>query len=133
MPSWEEAALDAAESRRLGSRLRPGDAEKLAVSVDTSEQRRGLAVRQINTKLVVTAMLFLVLLVLLALFAPSFFRNNNLINVLVQTSSLGLMAIGMAPVMIAGGIDLSIPANMALPRCSARCSWKPAATRWSAR
>jgi len=67
----------------------------------------------IDTKHVVTAALLLVILVLLALFAPSFFRRNNLINVLVQTTSLGLMAIGMAPVMIAGGIDLSIPANMA--------------------
>ena len=90
-----------------------GDAEKLAVSVDTPEQRRGLAVRQINTKLAVTATLFVVILALLALFAPSFFRRNNLINVLVQTSSLGLMAIGMAPVMIAGE-RRSIPANMAL-------------------
>ena len=45
--------------------------------------------------------------------APTFFRLNNLINILVQTSALGVMAVGMTFVMIGGGIDLSIPANMA--------------------
>ena len=45
--------------------------------------------------------------------APNFFRFNNLINILVQTSSLGVMAIGLSFVMLAGGIDLSIPATMA--------------------
>lgn len=46
-------------------------------------------------------------------FAPKFFRVNNLVNILVQTSALGVMAIGMTFVMVGGGIDLSIPANMA--------------------
>jgi ribose transport system permease protein len=45
--------------------------------------------------------------------APTFFRVNNLINILVQTSALGVMAVGMSFVMIGGGMDLSIPANMA--------------------
>jgi ribose/xylose/arabinose/galactoside ABC-type transport system permease subunit len=45
--------------------------------------------------------------------APTFFRVNNVINILVQTSALGVMAVGMSFVMIGGGIDLSIPANMA--------------------
>ena len=53
-------------------------------------------------------------IVLLAVFVPSFFTERNLVNVLVQASSLGLMAIGMALVMIGGGMDLSIPSVMAL-------------------
>jgi ribose/xylose/arabinose/galactoside ABC-type transport system permease subunit len=67
-------------------------------------------------KSVVVLVPLLVALVLLAVMqwqAPNFFRPNNLINILVQTSSLGVMAIGMCVVMIGGGIDLSIPANMA--------------------
>jgi ribose/xylose/arabinose/galactoside ABC-type transport system permease subunit len=52
--------------------------------------------------------------VLLAVFVPSFFTERNLVNVLVQASSLGLMAIGMSVVMIGGGMDLSIPSVMAL-------------------
>ncbi len=86
----------------------------MAVSVEHPAGRRPGLLGAIDAKQAVTAVLFAAILILLALFAPSFFRRNNLINVLVQTSSLGLMAIGMAPVMIAGGIDLSIPANMAL-------------------
>ena len=42
-------------------------------------------------------------IVLLAVFVPSFFTERNLVNVLVQASSLGLMAIGMSLVMIGGG------------------------------
>lgn len=53
------------------------------------------------------------LLVVMYLHAPNYFRTNNLINVLIQTSSLGVMAIGLSFVMIGGGIDLSIPATMA--------------------
>ncbi len=66
-----------------------------------------------------TALLLLPLAIGLALLAvmlwnaPTFFRLNNLINILVQTSALGVMAVGMSFVMIGGGIDLSIPANMA--------------------
>ncbi len=54
-----------------------------------------------------------VLLVAMGLLAPNFFRLQNLLNVLVQTSSLGVMAIGLTFVMLTGGIDLSIPAMMA--------------------
>ena len=54
------------------------------------------------------------LLVVMQVHAPAFFRVNNLVNILVQTSALGVMAVGMSFVMIGGGIDLSIPANMAL-------------------
>ncbi len=53
------------------------------------------------------------LLVVMQVHAPAFFRVNNLVNILVQTSALGVMAAGMSFVMIGGGIDLSIPANMA--------------------
>ncbi len=67
-------------------------------------------------KAIVVLVPLVVALALLAVMqwqAPNFFRPNNLINILVQTSSLGVMAIGMCVVMIGGGIDLSIPANMA--------------------
>jgi ribose/xylose/arabinose/galactoside ABC-type transport system permease subunit len=46
-------------------------------------------------------------------YAPNFFSVRNLLNVLIQGSSLGVMAIGLTFVMIGGGIDLSIPATMA--------------------
>lgn len=59
-------------------------------------------------------LLLAVVLAYLVAFAPNFFRPANLLNILVQASALGLMAIGMTLVMVTGGIDLSLPANMAL-------------------
>jgi ribose transport system permease protein len=52
-------------------------------------------------------------LIAIEFYAPNFFRYHNIINVLLQASLLGLLAIGMTIVMIGGGIDLSLPANMA--------------------
>lgn len=61
-------------------------------------------------------MAFVVIILLVAIYfnAPTFFRVNNLINVLVQTSILGILAIGLCFVFISGGIDLSLPATLAL-------------------
>jgi ribose transport system permease protein len=50
----------------------------------------------------------------LAFMVPYFLTVRNIINVLTQSSTLGLMSIGMAVVLIVGGIDLSLPAVMAL-------------------
>lgn len=68
----------------------------------------GLALR------LIPALVVVLLIVLLWVEAPSFFRPRNLTNILVQASMLGIMAIGMAVVMVGGGIDLSMPATMAL-------------------
>lgn len=59
------------------------------------------------------AALFLVILIM-GLTVPYFLTGRNIISVLRQASALGLMAIGMTIVLIAGGIDISIPAVMAL-------------------
>jgi ribose/xylose/arabinose/galactoside ABC-type transport system permease subunit len=63
---------------------------------------------------IVSIALMAATLIGLAVYAPSFFRYHNIINVLLQASLLGLLAIGMAIVMIVGGIDLSLPANTAM-------------------
>src|SRR6185295_4444687 len=62
----------------------------------------------------VTIVLVVVVLSVLWIFAPSFFRFNNLVNILVQASTLAVLATGMSIVMIGGGIDLSLPFNAAL-------------------
>jgi ribose/xylose/arabinose/galactoside ABC-type transport system permease subunit len=73
---------------------------------------RGAAPRLANValSLAVTAALAAILFV----YAPHFFSVRNLLNILIQASSLGIMAVGLTFVMIVGGIDLSIPATMAL-------------------
>jgi ribose/xylose/arabinose/galactoside ABC-type transport system permease subunit len=65
-------------------------------------------------RLAVTLVLVAVVIAVLWLFAPSFFKLNNFINILVQASTLTVLAIGMSTVMIGGGIDLSLPFNAAL-------------------
>jgi ribose transport system permease protein len=56
----------------------------------------------------------LVVVVLLASFVPNFFTARNIVNILMQASALGLMAIGLTAVLIGGGMDLSIPSVMAM-------------------
>ena len=58
--------------------------------------------------------LFLASIAMIFYFSPNFFHVANLVKVLVQTATLAILAIGMTFVMIGGGIDLSLPANMAL-------------------
>lgn len=45
---------------------------------------------------------------------PIFYRPGNLVNVANQAAMLAILSLGMTVVMVGGGIDLSLPANMAL-------------------
>lgn len=64
------------------------------------------------TLLIVAALV--IVLAIMWLHMPNFFRPSNIVNILLQASILGLLAIGMTGVLITGGIDLSMPSNMAL-------------------
>ena len=48
------------------------------------------------------------------LYGSTFFSSNNLLNVLRQSSMIGLISVGMTCVIITGGIDLSVGATVAL-------------------
>ncbi len=50
---------------------------------------------------------FVVILIICGIAAPRFLRPNNLLNILRNTSIVGIIALGMTFVIIAGGIDLS--------------------------
>ena len=50
---------------------------------------------------------FVVILIICGIAAPRFLRPNNLLNILRNTSIVGIIALGMSFVIIAGGIDLS--------------------------
>jgi ribose transport system permease protein len=69
---------------------------------------------RLSWQVVAPAAITLAILAALGFLAPSFFRLNNITNILLQASTLGVLAIGMTCVMIGGGIDLSMPANVAL-------------------
>lgn len=50
---------------------------------------------------------FVVIIIICGIAAPRFLRPDNLLNILRNTSIVGVIAIGMTFVIIAGGIDLS--------------------------
>jgi len=77
-----------------------------------SDTLRALADRHLRAILLLGAAV--AVLLFLQANSPVFFQSRNLMNVLVQASMLAILALGMTVVMVAGGIDLSLPANMAL-------------------
>lgn len=81
--------------------------------------KQGSALKQIlptGAKLhKLSAVLTLVLLIVAFSFtSPAFLTVNNGLTVLLQTSVIGLLAIGMTMVIITGGIDLSVGSVLAL-------------------
>jgi ribose/xylose/arabinose/galactoside ABC-type transport system permease subunit len=69
---------------------------------------------RVSVQLLVGAGVFAVVLLFMLLKSPVFFLPGNLTNVLIQASMLAILATAMTVVMVGGGIDLSLPANMAL-------------------
>ncbi|MDF1608655.1 ABC transporter permease [Hoeflea sp. YIM 152468] len=62
---------------------------------------------------------FLALIVMFSLINPRFASYGNLLNVLTQTSTYVIVAMGMTLVITKGGIDLSVGSLMALVTCVA--------------
>ena len=56
----------------------------------------------------------LLMCIVLALATPNFLRPNNLLNIGLQVSLLGIMAVGMTFVLISAEVDLSIGSTYAL-------------------
>lgn len=80
----------------------------------TEIARPRLALTPAQWRAILTLLLFGGFLLVILAYTPNFFRTGNLVNVLVQTAMLAILATGMTVVMVGGGIDLSLPANMAL-------------------
>ena len=55
----------------------------------------------------------LILLIILSIVSPSFFRLNNFANILAQWAPIGIMSVGATYVILAGGFDLSVAAGFA--------------------
>ena len=77
-------------------------------------------------KFLISLIIGIIVFIVIALFLPRFLHPRNLKNILVQSSTLGLMAIGMTLVYIIGGMDLSIPSVMAM----SENSWSPGIKEW---
>lgn len=55
-----------------------------------------------------------IMILIISILRPQFLSSNNIFNVLTQSSIFGIMALGVTPVIIAGGIDLSLGSLVAL-------------------
>jgi len=56
--------------------------------------------------------LFAVVLVVFGMLSPAFFQPANAVNILIQSSSTGILAVGMTFVLLTAGVDLSVGAIM---------------------
>jgi len=57
------------------------------------------------------AFVFVVMILLFGIISPSFFSWNNFMAIFRNSSAVGIIALGMTFVIIAGGIDLSVGSN----------------------
>lgn len=83
----------------------PLSVRKVATAVPLPEQITG-RIRALAGPLVGLVLLMIVM----SMLSPVFFTPNNLVNILVQVSYVGIMAAGATLVIILGGIDLSVAA-----------------------
>lgn len=68
-------------------------------------------------KILGIAVLFVVICIMTAIFSPYFLTTDNLENVIRRSSLFGIISIGVAFVIITGGIDLSIGSVIGLVGC----------------
>ena len=58
--------------------------------------------------------IFVLLVITLSVLSPYFLTVNNLLNILVAVSVIGIIAVAMTMVIVSGGIDLSVGSIVAL-------------------
>lgn len=66
-----------------------------------------------NLKIIALLLIVVVLFAASSIISPYFLRISNILNLLVHSSVLAIMAIGMTYVITSGGLDLSIGSNIA--------------------
>lgn len=79
---------------------------------ELKSNRSKKAIRIIKQLGIVWALLILV--IIMACLKPSFFNPANLLLILKQSAITGILAVGMAMVIITGGIDLSVGSVLAV-------------------
>ena len=79
------------------------------ISAESSKDRI-IRILRLNSTLIA----FIVLWVALSFATPYFLTVDNILNILLQASNIGIMAVGMTLVVIAAEIDLSVGAVEAL-------------------
>lgn len=79
-----------------------------------SVPKRSLVGRLGGTQEAWIAIAIVVLGIVVSMISPKFATTGNLLNVLQNACFIGLMALGMTPVIISGGIDISVGSILGL-------------------
>jgi ribose transport system permease protein len=58
--------------------------------------------------------LLIVIMLVMSFLSPDFFNSRNMINLLVASSTISMIAVFTTMLMVSGGLDLSVAANAAL-------------------
>jgi ribose transport system permease protein len=116
----EETSLDEILRMIIGGRAAvsaPGaKAEARAEAIDTAAEARTKRMRS-SAQAIQKAAAFLSLVLMIGFFSigsPFFMTFDNLMTVILQTSVIGILAVGVTFVIVASGIDLSLGAVLAL-------------------
>lgn len=69
---------------------------------------------KVNLSKYIIVFILVALMIFSGILSPAFLKPRNILNIFWQTSYVGIIAIGITFVMIAGGIDLSVGSMVAL-------------------
>ncbi|KAB0679733.1 ABC transporter permease [Aureimonas leprariae] len=79
-----------------------------------SVPRQSMLGRLLTTQEAWIVIAIVVLGILVSLISPKFATSGNLLNVLQNACFIGVMALGMTPVIVSGGIDISVGSILGL-------------------
>ncbi|UFT98866.1 ABC transporter permease [Radiobacillus kanasensis] len=57
---------------------------------------------------------FLIIVIIASIMNSRFLEIQNMLNIMMQVSAIGIIALGMTVIMLSGGIDLSVGSSLAL-------------------
>ena len=84
------------------------------MDVDLTAKPQSILSRLLGTQEAWIALAIILLGVIVSMISPKFATLGNLVNVFQNACFIGLMAVGMTPVIISGGIDISVGSILGL-------------------
>ncbi|MGL4649584.1 MAG: ABC transporter permease [Caldilineaceae bacterium] len=83
------------------------------LSAQPVQRSSGRGFRFLQSREMGVLIALVVLLLIMGIYSPYFWKTNNIFNVLRGMSTIGIMAIGQTMIIITGGIDLSVGSVLA--------------------
>jgi len=93
-------------------------------TTERSLEQRGRLVRVLASQQVALVALLLIEIVVFAIIGTNFFSRDNAFEVVRFSVEVGLLAVALTPVIITGGIDLSVGSLMALSAVLFGMMWR---------